>query len=422
MAAVTVYSVAGLSGLGGRLLLGVAGRPLRRQAGADRRPGRAGVAIATYLVGRAARRILALSRRVRPAYGGVMPLYAVLAREYFGARIMGTVFGAVDGLRQHRHGDRPAGRRLGVRQFRSIHLAVHRLVRDRARGRRGGAELSDQTQPDTRPWPRCGLKSIIPEAGEYYVPEANLNVRPHTSAEPFGGGYDHLEDAGCDGNHLDDERGSAQSFTRRRPGRKPARGPGRRPSVTVSPMRRTFPRQPWERRISSIRGCPPSTARSPASAGVVIKSQNTIPSRRRHGGLVLYSFPDFAQGPDHQRHELIAAAVAGVAENMQRAGRPSPVQLPGRGQRSADVETPVYRTPGMPFSFDASRINWPSSRNRLAPVVRDKPGKSEPELRVVISWVQAGVPASARRVRLPAHQARAAASRTVSSESASMVA
>ena len=29
------------------------------------------------------------------AYGGVMPLYAVLIREYFGPRIMGTAFGAV---------------------------------------------------------------------------------------------------------------------------------------------------------------------------------------------------------------------------------------------------------------------------------------------------------------------------------------
>jgi MFS family permease len=29
------------------------------------------------------------------AYGGVMPLYAIVVREYFGARIMGTVFGAV---------------------------------------------------------------------------------------------------------------------------------------------------------------------------------------------------------------------------------------------------------------------------------------------------------------------------------------
>ena len=29
------------------------------------------------------------------AYGGVMPLYAILVREFFGARIMGTIFGAV---------------------------------------------------------------------------------------------------------------------------------------------------------------------------------------------------------------------------------------------------------------------------------------------------------------------------------------
>jgi MFS family permease len=29
------------------------------------------------------------------AYGGIMPLYASLVREYFGAAIMGTVFGAV---------------------------------------------------------------------------------------------------------------------------------------------------------------------------------------------------------------------------------------------------------------------------------------------------------------------------------------
>jgi len=29
------------------------------------------------------------------AYGGVMPLYAVVVREYFGAKIMGSTFGAV---------------------------------------------------------------------------------------------------------------------------------------------------------------------------------------------------------------------------------------------------------------------------------------------------------------------------------------
>src|SRR5260370_42275657 len=36
----------------------------------------------------------ALSVIFGPGYGGVMPLYAVLAREYFGQRIMGTIFGA----------------------------------------------------------------------------------------------------------------------------------------------------------------------------------------------------------------------------------------------------------------------------------------------------------------------------------------
>src|SRR5258708_20805263 len=32
------------------------------------------------------------------AYGGVMPLYAILARDYFGAHIMGTVFGAISAV------------------------------------------------------------------------------------------------------------------------------------------------------------------------------------------------------------------------------------------------------------------------------------------------------------------------------------
>ncbi len=37
----------------------------------------------------------ALSLLFGIAYGGVMPLYAILVREYFGARVMGTAFGAV---------------------------------------------------------------------------------------------------------------------------------------------------------------------------------------------------------------------------------------------------------------------------------------------------------------------------------------
>ena len=94
MAAVSIYSVEGLSGLGGRLLLGV----LADRLGA--KPVLIGgllvqaFAIGAYLVVNRLGEFYALSIVFGTAYGGVMPLYAVLAREYFGPRIMGTVFGA----------------------------------------------------------------------------------------------------------------------------------------------------------------------------------------------------------------------------------------------------------------------------------------------------------------------------------------
>jgi predicted MFS family arabinose efflux permease len=95
LTAVTVYSLAGFSGLGGRLLLGA----LADRLGA--KPVLVGgllvqaLAIATYLAVGQLGEFYALSVVFGIAYGGVMPLYAVLVREYFGARIMGSVFGAV---------------------------------------------------------------------------------------------------------------------------------------------------------------------------------------------------------------------------------------------------------------------------------------------------------------------------------------
>ncbi|SDP85668.1 MFS transporter [Phyllobacterium sp. OV277] len=94
MAAVSIYSVEGLAGLGGRLLYGgladrigvkpvlIAG--LLVQA----------VVLAAYLFVSQLGEFYALAVIFGSAYGGVMPLYAVLAREYFGPRIIGTVFGA----------------------------------------------------------------------------------------------------------------------------------------------------------------------------------------------------------------------------------------------------------------------------------------------------------------------------------------
>jgi MFS family permease len=95
LTAVTVYSLAGFSGLGGRLLLGA----LADRLGA--KPVLVGglfvqaLCIATYLAVAHLGEFYALSVAFGLAYGGVMPLYAVLVREFFGARIMGTVFGAV---------------------------------------------------------------------------------------------------------------------------------------------------------------------------------------------------------------------------------------------------------------------------------------------------------------------------------------
>jgi MFS family permease len=95
MAAVSIYSVEGLSGLGGRLLLGL----LADRFGA-KRVLVAGLlvqtaAIASYLAVDRLGEFYTLSVVFGLAYGGVMPLYAVLARESFGQRVMGTVFGAM---------------------------------------------------------------------------------------------------------------------------------------------------------------------------------------------------------------------------------------------------------------------------------------------------------------------------------------
>ena len=92
-----------------------AGRPARRQAGADRRPDRAGARDRELRCTSAGSASSTRSPSIfGTAYGGVMPLYAVLAREYFGQRIMGTVFGAATMTVEPRHGVRSAGRRLGL--------------------------------------------------------------------------------------------------------------------------------------------------------------------------------------------------------------------------------------------------------------------------------------------------------------------
>ncbi len=91
--AVTIYSVEGLAGLGGRIAFGLAGD----RFGA-RRTLIAGLLMqaffaASYYFASSLNVFYAVAVVFGFTYGGVMPLYAVLARENFPLRIMGTVIG-----------------------------------------------------------------------------------------------------------------------------------------------------------------------------------------------------------------------------------------------------------------------------------------------------------------------------------------
>src|SRR5829696_8111292 len=78
MAAVSIYSVEGLAGLGGRLVFGL----LVQAFGA-----------LGYLAVRELGPFYAVAALFGFIYAGVMPLYAVIARENFPLRMMGTVIG-----------------------------------------------------------------------------------------------------------------------------------------------------------------------------------------------------------------------------------------------------------------------------------------------------------------------------------------
>ena len=95
MAAATVLSAASLASLLGKVVCGL----VADRVGAKRVlvAGLAlqAVAVSLYLFTRELAGFYAVGVVFGFAYGGVMPLYAILVREYFGARIVGTVFGAV---------------------------------------------------------------------------------------------------------------------------------------------------------------------------------------------------------------------------------------------------------------------------------------------------------------------------------------
>jgi MFS family permease len=94
MAAVTIYSAEGLAGLGGRVFFGLMGDRFGAKPVLVGGLAVQALAAGSYLFASNLEGFYGVALVFGFAYGGVMPLYAVIAREYFGPRIMGTVFGA----------------------------------------------------------------------------------------------------------------------------------------------------------------------------------------------------------------------------------------------------------------------------------------------------------------------------------------
>jgi len=95
MTAVTIYSVEGFAGLVGRLLFGVLGDRL-----GVKRMIVAGLVIqalaaGSYILATGLGDFYVVAFVFGMAYGGVMPLYSALARDYFPPQVMGTALGAM---------------------------------------------------------------------------------------------------------------------------------------------------------------------------------------------------------------------------------------------------------------------------------------------------------------------------------------
>jgi len=95
MAAASVLGLSGLASIGGRVACGLCadrfGAKRTLVAGLTFQA----AMVSLYLFTTSLGGLYALALGFGVAYGGVMPLYAVLVRQYFGEKVMGTAYGAV---------------------------------------------------------------------------------------------------------------------------------------------------------------------------------------------------------------------------------------------------------------------------------------------------------------------------------------
>ncbi|HYB44236.1 MAG TPA: MFS transporter [Candidatus Methylomirabilis sp.] len=95
MAAATLLGVSGLASLVGRVVSGLMADRWGSKPTLIAMLGLQAPAIFLYLFTSSVAGFYALAILFGVSYGGVMPMYALLTREYFGARAMGTAYGAI---------------------------------------------------------------------------------------------------------------------------------------------------------------------------------------------------------------------------------------------------------------------------------------------------------------------------------------
>jgi len=95
MAAATVLSLSGLASVVGRIATGMIADRVGAKPTLIAGLALQAVVVALYLFAHDAGAFYLLALVFGVAYGGVMPLYALVTREYFGEKVMGSAYGAV---------------------------------------------------------------------------------------------------------------------------------------------------------------------------------------------------------------------------------------------------------------------------------------------------------------------------------------
>jgi MFS family permease len=95
MAAATMLGLSGLTSIAGRIGSGLLADRFGAKPALVGMLGLQAVTVSGYLAAVGSGPLFAVALTFGLAYGGAMPLYALVAREYFGARVIGTAFGGI---------------------------------------------------------------------------------------------------------------------------------------------------------------------------------------------------------------------------------------------------------------------------------------------------------------------------------------